>query len=164
MNFETPFQSTDAQALSAFEAVRGVTLPETYKAFLLKTNGGIIPDPSALVVPPMINTLLDRMFGLVPIEAQSIAREELGNFAPDIARQFIRIADDIGGEVIVMDLRPGMQGQIYMRAHDLPPNDPPAIDVTGLAGFDLEEATLYHPIAADFDAFVAMLTPETAPG
>ena len=160
MKYQTPLEPTTPTDLSAFEKNRRISLPASYREFLLEGNGGYGPEPSFLDIPNWTRTSLQTIFGLTGIEAKSIHRTELGNFSPEIERQFLQIALDPGGEVFVLDLRPTTYGRVYVRAHDSPPNRPPIIDDTGFSEWDYEEAELYHHVASSFEEFLGMLRAE----
>lgn len=164
MRFKEAHPPATESAIAAFERQRAVRLPTAYRAFLLETNGGYGPELQILTVPNWPDwrqMVVTEMRGLHGEDYNSIEQEWLGNFSKDIGRQMLQFADDPGGQIFVIDLRPMTHGKVYVRHHDIPPNFSRLIDDTGFDANDHEEAELYHPIADNFEAFLAMLAPDS---
>lgn len=161
MIFSDPNPPTTTEAIHAFELELEKVLPESYKAFLLRYNGGRpASSHNYAVIPGWDELLVSEIFGMGAPSWASLKTRDTTNFSTSVGRHMLTIADTPNGDQIIMDLRPKAYGEIYVRAHDSPPNDPFVIDDTGFDQFDYEEASLYYPIADSFERFIDMLGPE----
>lgn len=146
--------------LDRFERERGLRLPDAYKAFIMREQGGeAIGGDTDIAVPGWGTTGVYHWFGATPKDL-SFFNAWLGDFSGPVSRSFVQFALGLAGQVFVIDLRPKTHGKVYVRDHHGPPNIPHVIDGTGFDPNDHEEAQLYHPVADSFEAFLAMLGPD----
>lgn len=160
ITFTDRYPAPSAGALAEFEVALGATLPDAYKAWLMREGGGRAGGDVFLDAAPANQTLVDHFHGLIGSRHGSIEAPNLGSFSAATERVLLPFAAEMGGDPLVIDLRPATYGRVYLRAHDAPPNDPPLIDMTGMDEGDVEEASIYHPVAPSFEAFMDMLGPE----
>ena len=161
MIFECKNHPTTAQAVSEFESIRGIRLPEDYKEFLLTFNGGYVDRVNDYFEVGSWNAFcVDELLGLTEDPETSISTRRFSNFFEYIDARLLEFGY-ASGEILYLDLREtAAYGKIYIRAHDSAPNDPILIDDEGFTPEDYEEAQLFHPVADSFSEFVAMLGPE----
>jgi SMI1 / KNR4 family (SUKH-1) len=162
MKFEKQNEPTNALSILEFERDRGVRLPEDYRTFLLEYNGGYLDRSNDYFEVGNWNAfIVEDLLGLTSDAESSIATRRFNNFSDYIDLHFLVIGH-ASGEVLFMDLREiSSYGEIYVRAHDSPINDPILIDDQGFSHVcDYEDAQLFHPVANSFAEFIAMLGPE----
>ena len=139
---------TTKSAIDIFENKYSVSLPETYRKFLLKTNGG---RPENAVFPIRGLALnpfgsVNCFFGLDPIYKSCDLSRWLDWFDGRIPLKFIPIADNGGVDYICLDLRSNNERVVFWdHAH---------FWSTG----EWRESDLYL-IADTFDKFLSSLTP-----
>ena len=105
------FGSTSAADISAFEQRHGIRLPEPYKQFLLKNNGGDA-DGGFFEVPGWGRTLVAYFNGIGLSGSYDLdgILDRIGYFFP---KNLLPIADDPGGNQICISLADKTFGQIY---------------------------------------------------
>jgi len=167
MEFGRRFERAAGADIDAFAAERGIEVPQPLRDFLASEGGGTGPHRDTVASDNLGETYVDTLFGFETaddamigtrlVHRNSVRETDWGNFSEEVERQILPVARAEGGDVFVVDCRPQSFGRVYLRAHDKPLNDPPLIDVTGFDDEDREEARLYHPVAASFDAFLGML-------
>ncbi len=161
MNFSRKNPPTSIEEILKFEAQRGILLPDSYRKLLLQHNGGTTSAESCYVDIPGWNELLvNEIFGLTDTVETSLLYRRFSNFSSDIEARLLVFGHDIAGQRLVLDLRSGTYGKVYVRNHVYAHRGPLLIDDTGFAPEDYEEAELFVPIADSFEAFIAMLGPE----
>ena len=148
--------------LDQLEAERSIRLPTSYREFIYQNRGGYTAGGDDILFAPNWNeTPVSVWYGAMGSPyGGTFHNRHLGNFSESVSRQFLQFAEDPGGQIFVIDLRPGTYGKFYVRDHDGPLNRPALIDDDGFEGSDHEEAELYHPIAASFEAFLELLGPD----
>jgi hypothetical protein len=113
-----PFGATSPEAITEFEARRGVLLPADYKAFLLKSNGGM-PTPYVCEVPGWHGrgSELGVFYGIhddpdYQLDGACETYEE--RVPPDL----IPIANDANGNNICIGWKGKREGKIYFWDHE----------------------------------------------
>jgi hypothetical protein len=149
--------ATSAAKIEAFEAARDIKLPDDYRTFILRVNGGKGPKQPLVNVLPGVATRLTEFKGLLEREAHSIMRTELGNFSEEAERLFVQIAEDQGGNLFVLDTRPEAFGAIYFFETNGMAKGDAKVSLEHLEPEDHEEASLLHPVAENFSKFVGLL-------
>lgn len=113
-------QQASAADIAALEKVLGAPLPPSYRAFLLKTNGGEPVEQSIDFDAPSLRRKGDTIaylyevsddptYGLVP---------NMRDFGDLIPKGFVFIAISPAGNYFVMSLRPQSYGHIYYKDHE----------------------------------------------
>ena len=110
-----------------FEAELDVKLPESYKAFLITHNGGR-PKPSKISFTAKNGKLEDSpiqyFFGLHNGRIASL-RQKFGLYKNRIPKDFLSVATDSFGNLILMNVGNQSNGKIFFwdheREEDLPP-------------------------------------------
>ena len=123
INFENIGSPLTAAQIRGLERKLGASLPEDYKQFLRKTNGGR-PRETALHVPVAEEeVLVDFLFGL---GRKPGILEWLSELRRDMPSGFIPIGKDPGGNIYIMDLNLPNQGIIYYwdKSHSFPTSNP----------------------------------------
>jgi cell wall assembly regulator SMI1 len=150
--------------LDRFEELRGIKIPKSYRDFISANRGGYSAGgDDTLFAPTWNETPVSVWYGTIGSSyGGTFFKRDLGNFSPTVAEKFLQFAEDPGGQIFVIDLRPRSYGRVYVRDHDGPINSPPVIDDEGFSNdTDYEEAELFHPISESFDAFLNLLGPDS---
>lgn len=155
MKFDRQNALPTSDEITRFERERGVELPDAYRDFLLRLNGGRPAEENAFVGDWLV---LETLYGLTQNPEHSIATQRFNNFSDHIHKLLLPIGY-AGASSLYLDLRDGpMHGKIYVMGR--PPNEELLIDDKGFQGEgDYEEALFVHPVADDFGGFIAMLKP-----
>ena len=139
---------TSEKALRAFELQQGLALPNSYKDFLLVTNGGIPKEP-LFPVSARLNNPFDEVqsfLGIgvsVPTNELSYAQEFYkGSIPPEL----VPIANQAFGSYVCFDLRNGKERVVFW--------DHRHFWSTG----EWREQDLYH-VADSFEEFLGLLRP-----
>lgn len=107
------------EAVAALESAAGVSLPADYRAALLEANGGR-PDEDLLVtLPDGDETVINSFFGAGLGGSDDI----WGNrnpIAADIPPGFLPIADDPGGDILLLACTGDDRGAVHYFYHDRP--------------------------------------------
>ena len=127
MNIQPIHPPTTPEAILAFEAQVGAKLPDDYKAFLLKYNGGYIEPmmkykrSKIMGCKPLSrdehlseteNERIQALFGLDPKHSLSLQREyEI--YGDELPEGFLSIGYDPFGILILISLRTSTKGRIY---------------------------------------------------
>ena len=124
-----------------------VRLPIAYRKFLLQYNGGR-PEPYYFDVagfkgPGMVNDFN----GLVPGAYNDLERH-YGALRDKLPRGFVPVADDPGGNAVLIGTIGDTQGKIYWWDHEAQPYE---------RGDELAMYPNIYPVAEDFDEFLRML-------
>jgi hypothetical protein len=106
-------QGVDETSLLAIEKKLGIEFPDDYRAFLLTNNGGR-PSPSLVDVSPTRSVPLQLFLAVVSaIPSHTIAGVK-GQYRDRMPSEFVPIARDGGGNLLVMD----PAGEIYFWDHE----------------------------------------------
>ena len=110
--------------LKQFEKRIDFLLPGSYREFLLQFNGGR-PNPYHFFVPNWRHqrSLVNDFNGIVPGKYNDL-EEDIGVLEDRLPKGFIPIADDPGGNRILLGLHGPTQGKIYFWDHENEPEDP----------------------------------------
>lgn len=109
------FQKIGLGVIEDFEKNRGIVLPDDYKNFLLKYNGGTpkVKYSTFLVKELNENMILDRLYGL-NLEKRGLNLEFMNNeFGDEELSDVIIIGSDPGSGLIVLVNYEGMKGVYY---------------------------------------------------
>ena len=139
---------TTRAAIAKFEQDREITLPTSYKEFLLATNGGV-PDNTAFPIEGMTNTnvwTLQSFAGIGVAEPTNELAYSNDFYAGGIPQGVVLIAVDDGGNFVALDLRRGTDRVAFW--------DHRHFWGTG----EWRESDLYH-VANSFEEFLASLRP-----
>lgn len=134
-----------------FEKDLRCPLPASYKEFLLKFNGGR-PTPHHYLVPGWHyqHSLVNDFYGIVPGQYNDL-EENIELLEDRLPKGFIPIADDPGGNCILISLDGETRGRVYFWDHENEPED---------ATDDLIAYSNIYLLANDFDQFLNNLRGE----
>jgi cell wall assembly regulator SMI1 len=123
----------------------GASLPDSYRAFLLKFNGGR-PDHYHFDVRGWRHqtSLVNDFNGIVPGEYNDLV-EHAEVLEDRVPSGFIPIADDPGGNAILLSLEGPTRGTVYFWDHEEEPDDP---------GEALDDYPNIYRLADDFETFL----------
>jgi cell wall assembly regulator SMI1 len=149
-------ETTEAELL-ALEKLLNAKLPPSYRAFLLKTNGGEPLECGIDFAAPKLKRKGDTVsyffevsddptYGIAPM---------MEDFGSDIPPGMIFIGNSPGGNYFLLSLRPGSYGQVFYKDHDFEDKTPfdeakgllPESIVKIADSFEEFQARLYDPDA-----------------
>ncbi|MEO3943985.1 SMI1/KNR4 family protein [Gorillibacterium sp. CAU 1737] len=126
--------------LQEFEKRYGIDLPPSYRAFLLKFNGGY-PTPSFFFISDEQGVgMVNIFYGIGEMYDNLDKKMDLFDDLLEIG--LFPIADDSGGNQICLGLTEGTSGQIFFWIHDEDPEDMQNV----------------HFLAYDFEGFLGKLS------
>lgn len=133
--------------LASFERELGVSLPDPYRRFLLRTNSGV-PTPGMYVVDveglPGGAADVQVFFGLSDSLECYDLRWNKDTLCERLPEERLAIACDSGGSVFCISLEGGDRGAVlYCDLHSVQ--------------FNFEVDPEFYPVASDFDAFLNKL-------
>jgi hypothetical protein len=134
--------------VAAFEAEIGATLPDDYRQFLLRSNGGSLGDKYEVVEQYVV---IGSVGGFREGYSLRSARACYQGTPVRIPRALVWIMDDPGGNAICLGLTGEHRGKVYFWDHDEEPY-PPEWDG------QVETAGNIQLLANSFTKFVASLT------
>ena len=111
----------DQGRLAAVESEIGIEFPESYKRFLLAHNGGR-PNPAYFTVAENNEIVWMRIHFFFGIDDEIDGCDLLWNIRTTrgrLPRSVVPIADDEGGNLFCLDLRPQGGGRIIFWDHEL---------------------------------------------
>ncbi|MBK9266104.1 MAG: SMI1/KNR4 family protein [Polyangiaceae bacterium] len=114
-----PYGPTSPEAITQFEARRGVLLPLDYKQFLLKSNGGY-PTPNVFEVPEWHgqgNSVMS-FYGIHDGSKGKRLDRACEVYDERIPADLIPIADDANGNAICIGWKGEREGKIYFWDHE----------------------------------------------
>ncbi|MBK9259793.1 MAG: SMI1/KNR4 family protein [Polyangiaceae bacterium] len=113
-----PYGATSPDAIAQFEARRGVLLPAEYKAFLLKSNGGM-PIPDVFEVPGWHGQASELLtfYGIHEDPDYSLD-SNCKSYDERVPADLIPIATDSGGNNICIGWKGEREGKIYFWDHE----------------------------------------------
>jgi hypothetical protein len=134
--------------LSAVEEMWGFNLPKDYREFLLKTNGGQPEKPLFSFYEQDHGSCIDHFFGIKKSFNDNILlkQKNAGIRFPD---NFLPIAREICGNLILLSVKNADRGKIYFWDHEMEADEGEIPDYSNL--------TL---IANSFEEFIASLRDE----
>ena len=108
------FGKTDLQDIRQFESHNNVLLPEDYKVFLSKYNGGQ-PKPA---IQPKVKSDVQWIYGMVTEPYYASLFQHLDMFQGRLPSWYIPIANDSGGNLYIMSLYEENRGLIAFWDHE----------------------------------------------
>ncbi|WP_276501883.1 SMI1/KNR4 family protein [Terrimonas pollutisoli] len=108
------YGSVELELISQFESANDVVLPDDYKNFLLKYNGGE-PKPA---IEPTIKSDVQWIYGMVSEPYFASLFQHLDTFQGRLPSWYIPIANDSGGNLYVMSLYEENHGVIAFWSHE----------------------------------------------
>jgi hypothetical protein len=97
----SPFDQVDEATISNFEKEIGFPLPEDYRSFLKKTNGGKVNKQVFFVEDLEQDILLDALFGINTSRSRALElRHWINEFKEDLQEKTLIIGTDPGGRFI----------------------------------------------------------------
>jgi hypothetical protein len=141
-----PGKPTSLEQIERFEVRRHVRLPESYKAFLLKHNGGR-PIPNEFAVPGWGGSCVHRFLGFGGDQGNSIeAYSDI--YGGRLPAGFVPIALDPAGNLVCVSTRPESDGHVYFWDHEQ------ELDESGNSRIDMTNMFL---LARDVPSFLRSL-------
>lgn len=143
-------QALDEKTLSAFEKETGYEMPDQYREFLLKYNGGK-PVPKYFKVPgyPYEQSFVR---DLKHLDGDGVDLRELNDLLKGrLPQGYLAIGTDPGGNSILLSLVSPTKGKIYFFDHENEPDE---------ATDDLKDYPNIYLLAAGFDEFINSLKTE----
>lgn len=140
------------ETLVEFEAKYGINLPQSYREFLLRSNGGKVT-PCGFVVPGWYGgiTALARFYGIHSGKLYNLGLILEGSrdvLPPD----FLAVAEDGGGNLITLGVKGKHVGKVYFWDHE------DELDDEGESKMDMSNMFI---LADDFKLFLSKLfTPD----
>jgi cell wall assembly regulator SMI1 len=134
--------AASATQVADAEAKLQVKLPDDYRAFLMKTNGGY-PEPDGFVVawqpaqapaPDWRTSKLSRFYAITEERTSNLLRANMVTFARRLPAQTIAIAIDAGGNQLLLALGGPLAGKVLFWVKDLEAQDDaaPGYDNVGI--------------------------------
>lgn len=137
--------------IERFEKQIGFSLPESYRSFLSKFNGGS-PEPYHFAVPKWRygQSLVTEFNGITPGKFSDIG-EVIETLEDRLPKGFIPIAGDPGGNVVLLSLDGPTRGKVYFWDHENEPEE---------GTEDVEDYPNVYLLADDFQDFLNNLRNE----
>jgi len=146
MNNFTPWGSSDETTIQQFEQKLGFPLPADYRAFLLKTNGGIVINQVFHVDDLAQDVLMDVFYGVTNEEEDLTLATWIAEHGAELQENALIIGADQGGGIILYITAGDDKGIYYWdHAHFFPQSSQ-------------EEGNTYF-LADSFDDFYKLLKP-----
>ncbi len=108
------YGAIDEKHIVEFEKDNGVTLPNDYKEFLKEYNGG---EPVNKILPKP-NTTIQYVYGMVEEPSWASLFKAIDTFQNRIPSWYVPIANDDGGNLIIMNLYEESRGVIAFWDHE----------------------------------------------
>lgn len=99
-------------SISEFERRVGARLPNDYREFLLRWNGGT-PSPNTVSVPDLADVLVDRLYGVRDVRTNSDLEHELNSVSEMLPEGVIPIGHDPGGNLFLLCVKGDGAGQVW---------------------------------------------------
>lgn len=138
--------------LRQFEDRIGFSLPDSYRSFLLKFNGGR-PNPYHFLVKDCYDphSLINEFNGIM-LDSENVLDNDLEEYIEifefRIPRGFMAIASDPGGNTVLLSLDGSTKGNIYFWEHNYEPED---------CTDNVEDYPNIYFLANDFEEFLNQL-------
>jgi len=118
MQIETYNHPIKEEDIQIFERANNIVLPNDYKKFLIKYNGGE-PVYSLFKLNRELGTIVvNTLYGLNTQEKYDDIAEQIQTYSNRISNQFIPIGDDPGGNQIVLGISGDFKGKVYFWDHN----------------------------------------------
>ena len=114
-------QKISLQDIKQFEREYNVTLPKEYIDFLLKYNGGHPQESNFKITNDEGESLVNKFYGIGDMKSNLAKVFEV--LEGEIPEDFVSIANDPGGNEILLGVSGEYQGKIYFWIHDIEPDD-----------------------------------------
>jgi hypothetical protein len=113
VRIENSFRPVHPQELQEFEDRTGIVLPDSYKEFLLKTNGGQ-PEPREFYIPECgTSALIGTFYGIDERGKPLDVETELAGLREQLPTGVVPIGEDPGGNRLLIGTSAKHQGQVY---------------------------------------------------
>jgi hypothetical protein len=109
------------QDIKQFEHEYNVVLPKQYVYFLLKYNGGYPQESNFKISDNQGESLVNKFYGIGDMKSNLAKVFEV--LEGEIPKDFISIANDPGGNEILLGISGEYQEKIYFWIHDIEPED-----------------------------------------
>jgi hypothetical protein len=109
------------QDIKQFEHEYNVILPKQYVDFLLKYNGGYPQESNFKISDNQGESLVNKFYGIGDMKSNLAKVFEV--LEGEIPEDFISIANDPGGNEILLGVSGEYQNKIYLWIHDIEPED-----------------------------------------
>jgi hypothetical protein len=109
------------QDIKQFEHEHNVMLPKHYVDFLLKYNGGYPRESNFKISDDQGESLVNKFYGIGDMRSNLAKVFEV--LEGEIPEDFISIANDPGGNEILLGVSGEYQDKIYLWIHDIEPED-----------------------------------------
>jgi hypothetical protein len=150
---------TNVARIQRFETEHNISLPKSFVEFLLEYNGG---QPEARVFPIVDHQRLGNTAGFVQLiyglddpwgPAAMDIEEKMEVYLERIPSDYIPIANDVGGNLILLCVKGAPHGEVYFWDHGVEEEIDPSQDLS---------ASYYNVafVAKSFDDFLNQLRPE----
>ena len=149
ITFREPEPPLTEERVANFEKELGTSLPDQYRRFLLRTNGGLVSSDTNVVDldgAPWSSTDVHVFFGIGGSVESSELSWNRSTFSERIPDELLPIADDSGGCVFCLSLKGPDRGAVLF------------CDLQSVA-FDYEATPKFYPVAPDFEAFLTKIRP-----
>lgn len=107
----------DENAIAALEAQLGRRLPEDYRTALTASNGGRPAGEEILTLPDGGSTVVNQYFGAGAGGNYDLAGN-LANLEDEIPGGMLPIAEDPGGDILLLAVDGADRGSVFYMAHD----------------------------------------------
>jgi hypothetical protein len=144
-NFDSNNSPLEEEFLQALEQYWGFGLPKDYKNFLLKFNGGVPNKNYFYFKDSDFGSQVDYFFGVKKDENFNLLMN-IKMYEERIPQNFIPIADDPGGNLVLISVKGPDRGKVYFWDHEMEADEGEKPDYSNL--------TL---IADSFDEFINSL-------
>jgi len=117
--FSGSYRRLDVADIETFEAKNGLRLPESYKQFLLLTNGGQPKTKNALDIPswPHKSTVINYFFGIDTGDTYDLV-DNMRAYEGRAPKHCFPIADDVPGNMLCIELTGPGEGNVYFWDHE----------------------------------------------
>ncbi len=109
------------QDINLFQNENEVNLPQSYVEFLLKYNGGYPEESNFKISEEQGESLVNKFYGLGDMKSNLGKVFDL--LEEEIPKEFISIANDPGGNEILIGVSGKFKGKIYFWVHDIEPEN-----------------------------------------
>lgn len=131
---------TSEQAIERLEHDLGVALPADYRAFLLRTNGGV-PYPEDAYRHERYSSILSKFYSVEHERVSFTIAQKRLQLEDRMPTDLLAIANDLGGSQICLGIGDDNRGKVYlwMRADEVRPGRKPDYSNVGLIADTFDE-------------------------
>lgn len=109
------------QDLKRFEQEYDVTLPKQYVDFLLENNGGYPQESNFKISEGEGESLVNKFYGIGDMKGNLAKVFDI--LEGEIPEGFLSVANDPGGNEILLGISGEYRGKVYFWIHDIEPED-----------------------------------------